>query len=75
MTTDDDKLRKIYQRIFTDAMIYGEKYSMQMVASTYLAIAMRIYKTILDPKEYEEMLKTIMETDVEPYKDPKGSLH
>ena len=56
-------------------MIYGEEYSMQMVASTYLAIAMRIYKTILDPKEYEEMLKTITETDIEPYKDPKGSLH
>ena len=73
--TDDEKLRKIYQRIFTDAMIYGEKYSMQMVASTYLAISMRIYKTILDPKEYEEMLKTILETDVEPYEDPKKTVH
>ena len=73
--TDEDKLRKIYQRIFTDAMIYGEKYSMQMVASTYLAISMRIYKTILDPKEYEEMLKTVMESDIQPYKDPKGRLH
>ena len=73
--TDEDKLRKIYQRIFTDAMIYGEKYSMQMVASTYLAISMRIYKTILDPKEFEEMLKTVMESDIQPYKDPKGTLH
>ena len=73
--TDDDKLRKIYQRIFTDAMIYGENYPMQMVASTYLAIAMRIYKTILDPKAYEEMLKTILETNVEPYKDPKKTIH
>ena len=73
--TDDDKLRKIYQRIFTDAMIYAEKYSMQMVASTYLAIGMRIYKTILDPKAYEEMLKTILETDVQPYKDPKKTVH
>ena len=73
--TDDEKLRKIYQRIFTDAMIYGEQYSMQMVASTYLAIGMRIYKTILAPKEYDDMVKTLLETDVEPYKDPKGSLH
>ena len=73
--TDDDKLRKIYQRIFTDAMIYGEKYSMQMVASTYLAISMRIYKTILDSKEYEEMLKTVMESDIQPYKDPKKTIH
>ena len=73
--TDEDKLRKIYQRIFTDAMIYGEKYSMQMVASTYLAIAMILYNTILGSEEYEEMLKTIIETDIEPYKDPKGRLH
>ena len=73
--TDDEKLRKIYQRIFTDAMIYGEKYSMQMVAATYLAISMRIYKTILDSKEYEEMLKTVMESDIQPYKDPKKTIH
>jgi len=73
--TDDDKLRKIYQRIFTDAMIYGEKYPMQMVAATYLAIAMRIYKTVLSEKEYTEMLKTIVKTDVEPYKDPKKTIH
>ena len=73
--TTDDKLKKIYQRVFTDAMIYGEQYSMQIVAATYLAIAMRIYKTILDPKEYEQMVETILETEVEPYKDPKGTLH
>jgi len=73
--TDDDKLRKIYQRIFTDAMIYGEKYPMQMVAATYLAIAMRLYKTLLGPEEYKEMLKTILETDVEPYKHPKKTVH
>ena len=73
--SDDDKLRKIYQRIFTDAMIYGENYPMQMVAATYLAIAMRLYKTVLGKEEYKEMLKAIAETDVQPYKDPKGSLH
>ena len=73
--TTDDKLKKIYQKIFLDAMIYGENYPMQMIASTYLAIGMRIYKTILDPKEYDDMVKTLLETDVEPYKDPKGSLH
>ena len=73
--TKDEKLRKIYQRIFTDAMIYGEKYSMQMVASTYLAIGMRIYKTILDSKGYKDMLKTVLETEVKPYKDPKETVH
>ena len=73
--TDDDKLRKIYHRIFTDAMIYGENYPMQMVAATYLAIAMRLYKTVLGKEEYKEMLKAIVESDVQPYKDPKKTIH
>ena len=73
--TDDEKLKRIYQKIFTDAMIYGENYPMQMVAATYLAIAMRLYKTLLGPKEYKEMLKTIEESEVNPYKKPGGTLH
>ena len=48
---------------------------MQMVAATYLAIAMRLYKTILSPKEYKGMLKTIEESEVKPYKKPGGTLH
>ena len=73
--TKEDKLKRIYQKILADAMIYGENYPIQMVAATYLAIAMRLYKTVLTTEEYKEMLKTIVETDVEPYKDPKGTLH
>tara|TARA_R100001143_G_C3281803_1_gene97046 strand:+ start:74 stop:304 length:231 start_codon:yes stop_codon:yes gene_type:complete len=75
--TDDEKLKRIYQKIFTDAMIYGEKYPMQMVAATYLAIAMRLYKTVLSEKEYKEMIQAIMESakNVQPYKDPKKTLH
>ena len=73
--TDDEKLKRIYQKIFTDAMVYGENYPMQMVAATYLAIAMRLYKTLLGPKEYKEMLKTIEESEVKPYKKPGGTLH
>ena len=73
--TGDDRLKRIYQKIFADAMIYGENYPMQMVAATYLAIAMRLYKTVLGPEEYKEMLKAIVESDVQPYKDPKGTLH
>ena len=72
---DDERLKKIYQKIFTDAILYAEHYPMQMVAATYLAIAMRLYKTILNPKEYNEMLKTIEETEVKPYKKPGGTLH
>ena len=73
--TEDEKLKRIYQKILTDSILYAEDYPMQMVAATYLAIAMRLYKTILNPKEYNEMLKTIEETEVKPYKKPGGTLH
>jgi len=72
---DDEKLKKIYQKVLTDAMIYSENYPMQMVAATYLAIAMRFYKTVLSKEEYTEMLKAIVESDVQPYKNPKKTIH
>ena len=73
--TEDEKLKRIYQKIFTDAMVYGENYPIQMVAATYMAIAMRIYKTLLTEEDYEEMLKAIEGSDVKPYKDPKKTVH
>ena len=73
--TEDEKLKRIYQKIFTDAMVYGENYPMQMVAATYLAIAMRLYKTLLTEEEYKEMLKAILESDAQPYTDPKKIVH
>ena len=73
--TEDEKLKRIYQKIFTDAIVYGENYPMQMVAATYMAIAIRIYKTLLTEEDYEEMLKAIEGSDVKPYKDPKKTIH
>ena len=73
--TEDQKLKRIYQKILTDSILYAEDYPMQMVAATYLAIAMRLYKTILSPKEYNDMLKTIEGTEIKPYKKPGGTLH
>jgi hypothetical protein len=36
-----------------------------------MAIAMRLYKTHLDEDAYEDMIKTVMESEVKPYKAPK----
>ena len=76
MAPKDKDLQDIYNRIFTDAMKYTEHFSIQMVAATYIAIAMRLYKTTLDAEEYKTMVETIMDTEVEPYNpDKKGTLH
>ena len=72
--TEDQKLKRIYQKILTDSILYAEDYPMQMVAATYLAIAMRLYKTHLEDNAYKKMIETVMETEVKPY-NPKKVLH
>ena len=69
-----DSLEKIYQEIFTDAVEYMEDHPVQAVAATYMAIAMRLYKTHLEDDAYKQMIETVMKTEVKPYK-PKKVLH
>ena len=67
-------LEKIYQEIFEDATDYMKDYEVQAVAATYMAIAMRLYKTHLEDDAYKKMIETVMETEVEPY-TPKRTLN
>ena len=69
-----DPLEKIYKEIFKDAVDYMEDYEVQAVAATYMAIAMRLYKTHLEDEAYKQMIETVIETEVKPY-NPKKVLH
>ena len=69
-----DPLEKIYNEVFKDAVDYMEDYPAQAVAATYMAIAMRLYKTHLEDDDYKKMIETVIETEVKPYK-PKKVLH
>ena len=66
-----EDLEKIYNDIFSDAIQYMREYEAQAVAATYMAIAMRLYKTHLDDEEYKAMIQTVMDTEVKPYKEKK----
>ena len=69
------KLDDIYQDVFEDALSYmDEDYTAQMVAATYMAIAMRLYKTHLTDEDYKKMIKTVIETETQPF-DLKETLH
>jgi len=70
-----DSLDKLYQKIFKDALDFSDEYEVQMVAATYMAIAMRLYKTSLSDEGFVNMIRTVMETEVEPYEKPKKVLH
>ena len=75
MAPKDKELQEIYNRIFEDAMKYTNQFNIQMVAATYIAIAMRLYKSTLNNDEYKMMVETILETEVEPYTNGKGTIH
>ena len=75
MKHKDKDLEKIYQKIFEDALRYMEDYEVQMIAATYMAIAMRLYKTNLTDEGFLNMVRTVMETEVEPYEKPKRILN
>ena len=68
MKHKDKDLEMIYSDIFGNAIEYMRDYEVQAVAATYMAIAMRLYKTHLEDDEYKSMIQTVMETEVKPYK-------
>ena len=71
LTMDEDiKLNKVYQDVLKLAMTLSEKYPQQVVASTYMAIAMRLYRTALAEEEYGRLMRFIMDTPVEPFNTP-----
>jgi len=74
MAHKDKDLEKIYHEVFGDALQYMDTYELQAVAATYMAIAMRLYKTHLDEDEYERMIETVMESEVKAYEN-KGRVH
>ena len=49
-----------------------EKTDAQIVASTMLAIAMRLYKTILKPGDFEQFVSVVSEEsgEIEPFERP-----
>ena len=69
-----DPLEKLYEKIFEEALDYMKEHEIQMVAATYMAIAMRLYKTHLTDEGFVNMIRTVMESEVEPY-EPKKVLH
>ena len=71
MAHKDKELEQIYNDVFGNAIEYMRDYEVQAVAATYMAIAMRLYKTHLDDEEYKSMIQTVVDSEVKPYKAPK----
>ena len=70
----NEDLDWIYQESFGHATDYMRDFDVQAVAATYMAIAMRLYKTHLSESAYRDMIKTVMDTEGASYSEPKEYL-
>ena len=67
---------KIFNILFRKAAKLLKDYPIELVAGTLMAIAVRLYRTSLNDQEFEDMMKTITDTDPEPYNlNKKKSIH
>ena len=69
------RLTECYDSLHQRSLELCMEHDSQMVASTMLAQALRLYKTVLDPEEFQSMIQTIAETvdQIQPY--TAGRLH
>ena len=66
----EDDFQTIYNKVFQEAIALSIQYNPQKIAATYMAIACRIYKTVLKDEVYLSMMKVINDTPIEPYNQP-----
>ena len=72
MKTVDEKLNQSHENTMRFVYQQLESTDPQMVASTMLAIAMRLYKTILTPPDFEKFVNVVAdESDkIQPFDRP-----
>ena len=72
MQDKSKNLDKAHKATMTFMFNQLEKTDPQIVASTMLAIAMRLYKTILKPTDFEQFVSVVSEEsgEIEPFERP-----
>jgi len=72
MNTQD----KVYNEILEHVLrLLSEHHSIEMIAGCLMVIAQRLYKTHLNKKDYDRIMKVASEIDIQPYDIRKGTLH
>ena len=69
----DRRLEECYDSLYERALALCVEHDSQIVASTMLAQALRLYKTVLDEDEFKAMVNTVAETadQIQPYRASK----
>ena len=76
-TLDESQLEQMFNELFEKSVELSDRYkNPQMVASTFMAIGIRMYKPVLTDSEYERMLEFMLDSKdkIKPY-DDQGTIH
>ena len=69
--TDDEIIHKLNQEIYKQAALHNEKYKDSMlVATSYLAVATKILRSIMDEDNFRMFMDQIHEERIPPFKKP-----
>lgn len=69
--TEDEIIHKLNKEIYKQAALHNEKYKDSMlVATSYLAVATKILRSIMDEENYRMFMDHISEENVPPFKKP-----
>ena len=69
----NERLEQCHDSLYERALELCMEHDSQIVASTMLAQALRLYKTILTEEDFEAMIRTVADTAdrIEPYQASK----
>jgi hypothetical protein len=69
----DKRLEECYDSLYERALALCMEHDTQIVASTMLAQALRLYKTVLTEEDFTAMVATVADTadQIQPYKASK----
>jgi hypothetical protein len=69
----DKRLEECYDSLYERALALCVEHDTQIVASTMLAQALRLYKTVLTEEDFTAMVATVADTadQIQPYKASK----
>ena len=75
-TMDEHQLEQMFDELFKKSIELSDRYDPQMVASTFMAIGIRMYRTVLSKDEYDRMINFMADSKdkVKPY-DDQGTIH
>ena len=69
--TDDEIIYKLNREIYKEAALHNKKYKDSMlVATTYLAVATKILRSIMDEENFRMFMDSLSEENIPPFKRP-----